>query len=45
MLDGATLLLIEVFQARPQPQANEIFLRMSFSENRLPLFRDMRRSE
>src|SRR5262249_20886084 len=35
----------EVFQARPQPQANEVFLRMSFSENRLPLFRDMRRIE
>jgi hypothetical protein len=45
VLDGATLLRIEVFQARPQPQANEVFLRMSFSENRLPLFRDMRRIE
>jgi hypothetical protein len=45
MLDGATLLRIEVFQARPQPQANEVFLRMPFWENRLPLFRDMRRTE
>src|SRR6476619_7649494 len=45
MLNGATLLRSEVFQARPQPQANEVFLHMSFSENRLPLFRDMRRLE